>query len=503
MADTKTIVKNTGFLYVRMAITMLIGLFSVRIILKALGEVDYGVYNVVSGIITMLAFLNNALSSTTQRFLSYELPSNDTERLKRVFSTSIIIYLYLCLAIVFIGETIGLWFVNSKLNIPSDRMYAANWIYQFSIITFCFSVMSAPYNAAIIAHEKMGIYAYVSIAEAILKLALIVILLYAPGDKLIVYGIMLCMISIIVFFFYFFYCRHQFRECHFVKERDKEMMASLGSFAKWNVFGTFSNIFSGQGINILLNIFFGVIVNTARGIAYQIDNAINTLVQNFYLAVKPQIVKQIAEKNVQETNYLLLVATKVGYLLFSSIAIVVVLEMRTILNVWLGYYSGLMVTFSRIVLLGYLFEVLLNPLNTVISGTGRIKPLMLSNGVLTIMILPISYFMLKAYTIEVVPFVVILLTSIVRWINGIFQTKRVFNLNTKAYLNLVAILFLTTSLTFGVAYLLHSILLNRWVRMFCVLFVVVSLYSVLSWFCILSKKEKNACRNYLIRLFRI
>ena len=497
MANTKTIVKNTGFLYVRMVITMLIGLFSVRIVLKALGEVDYGVYNVVSGIITMLAFLNNALSSTTQRFLSYELPNKNASKLRGIFSTSIMIYFILCMLIIVLGETVGLWFVNAKLNIPEDRMTAANWIYQLSIISFCFSVMSAPYNASIIAHEKMGIYAYVSIIEAILKLSLIYFLLYVVGDKLIIYGIMMCGLTIAVFMFYNVYCRHHFEECHLVMKWDKGLFSSIGNFAKWNIFGTFSNIFSGQGINILLNLFFDVLVNTARGIAYQIDNAINTLVQNFYIAVKPQMVKTIAENKYDETNDLLLLATKVGFSLFSCVAIIFILEMRSILGIWLVDYSELTVSFARIVLFAYFFETLLTPLSILISGTGKIKNLMLTNGILTILVLPISYVFLKISTYEIIPFIVIVVINIFRWINGVFQTRRVFPLQMRPYIKIVVTLFVVSGITICLAYIAHFYFDNMWVRLFGVFSIVVLLYGLSTWFIILSNKEKQAIKTYV------
>ena len=498
MTNTRTIVKNTSFLYVRMVITMLIGLFSVRIVLNALGDVDYGIHNVVSGIITMLAFLNNALSSTTQRFLSYELPKNDTTALRGVFSTSMFLYLILCLAIIVLGETVGLWFVNAKLNIPPGRMNAANWIYQLSIVSFCFSVMQAPYNAAIIAHEKMGIYAYVSIAEAILKLLLILFLVDVSGDKVILYGIMMCFTSIIVFLFYSVYCSFRFAECHISRKWDKDLVLSIGNFAKWNIFGTFSNIFSGQGINILLNIFFGVIVNTARGIAYQIDNAINTLVQNFYMAVKPQMVKSIAEKKYDETRDLLYLATKVGFLLFSGVAIVVILEMRSILGIWLVNYSELTVSFSRLILFAYFFEVLLTPLNILIGGTGNIKNLMLTNGIFLILTLPISYILLKFQPLELIPFIVIAVVSVIRWINGIVQANKVYELYTKSYLMVVLRLFCTTFITFSLSLLIHICVRAMWFRLISIIFIVIVLQCILTWLIVFSKDEKK----YIVSLLK-
>ena len=294
---------------------MVIGLIAVPIVLRSLGEVDYGIYNVVSGIVTMLAFLNNALSSTTQRFLSFELGRNSTENCRRIFSTSLSIYILFCVLIIVLGETIGLWFVNYKLNIPPDRMAAANWIYQFSLVSFIFSVLSAPYNAAIIAHEKMNIYAIVCIGEALLKLGLVIGLLYLGGDRLILYGMFMMIMSALVFVSYAIYSRNKFSECRFSLKMDKDTAKQISGFAGWGVFGAVSNIFKNQGINIILNQFFGVLVNTARGLAFQVDAAVNTLIQNFFLATKPQLIKSYSAGDTDGMFRLVDVSTKVGYYL--------------------------------------------------------------------------------------------------------------------------------------------------------------------------------------------
>ena len=505
MGNTSRLVKNTAFLYIRMAITMLIGLFSVRIVLRALGEVDYGVYNVVSGIVTMLAFLNNALASTTQRFLSYEIPNNNTQKLKEIFSTSFYLYLLFCLLIVILGETVGLWFVQNKLNIPPERMAAANWIYQFSIISFCFSIMTAPYNAAIIAREKMQIYAYVAIVESVLKLALIVLLLYLPGDKLVIYGLMMCLLTVSVFFFLNFYCLSSFYECRLVKKLEHSVVVGFGKFAGWNLYGTFSNIFSGQGINILLNIFFGVLVNAARGIAYQLDNAVNTLVQNFYMAVRPQMVKEISLNNTYEVNRLLRLASIVGFFLFSIVATALILEMRTVLRIWLGQYSELTVTFSRVILFVYFIEVLITPLNILISGTGKIKNFMLTNGTLIILVFPISYALLKYFPNELIPFIVIFSIAIIRWLNAYYQSQRVFSVDRVLYLNTIIRLFLVTLTVFISSYALHYSIDNVWLRILLVLIIDISLYVTLFYFAVLSNDERLRIKQLLkhrLHMFR-
>ena len=253
LLNNKRIAKNTAFLYFRMVLTMFIGLFSVRIILNVLGEEDYGIYNVIGGVVTMLAFLNNSLSSATQRFLSFELGKKNKKDLHSIFCNSMSLYIWVCVILLVLAETLGLWFVNNKLVIPDERMIAANWIYQFSIISFLCTILSSPFNAAIIAHEKMRIYAYVSIAESLLKLALIYSILVLDGDKLSIYGFFMMLVSILVFVFYMVYCLMKFEETKYRYIYDKNKIKEIGGFVGWGVWGALSNIFKSQGINILLN----------------------------------------------------------------------------------------------------------------------------------------------------------------------------------------------------------------------------------------------------------
>lgn len=312
--DNKRIAKNTLLLYIRMVITMLIGLFSVRIVLRVLGETDYGIYNVVGGVITMLAFLNNSLASTTQRFLSFEL-GKKAGKSKEFFKTSISLYILLSLILLVVGETLGLWFVNEKLVIPKERIFAANCIYQFSIVSFIFTVLSAPYNAAVIAHEKMSFFAYVSIIDACCKLGICFALLYSSLDKLILYGTLMMLMSLAVFFAYVIYCRYSRLECQFGWLLQREFVAKIMNFAGWSTFGALANIFRAQGINFMLNIFFGPVVNAARGIAYQAESALLTLIQNFYIAVRPQTIKSYADGSVNDSIKIVFFATKIGYIM--------------------------------------------------------------------------------------------------------------------------------------------------------------------------------------------
>lgn len=500
--NTRTIARNSLFLYCRFAITLLIGFVTVRIVLKELGPVDFGVYNVVSGFVAMMAFINNALSSTTQRFLSYEIGRGDSNNLKSIFKTNIALYVYLCVIIVILGESFGIWFINNKLDIPSERILAANWIYQFSIIALVFSVLQSPFNAAIIAHEEMNVYAWVSIAEAVLKIALVLSLRLLGGDKLILYGLFISIVSATVFLLYYSYSKHRFSECVFSLHIEKQHFKVIASYAGWNIFGAFSNIISGQGINVLLNIFFGVLVNTARGIAYQIDSAINGFVQNFYTAVRPQLIQSVAENNEQSVFFLVLLSTKIGYFLMSILGVFFAIEMPTILRVWLGEYSTLMVAFSRIILLAFMFGVLVIPLNTVINGTGYVKAFNLTNGLLTILNLPISYFLLLFFKDEIIPFLVLVAINIFRWINAIIQTKKVFRFDHLRYLFLCFKLLSSSIIVCVLGVIVHLLVKSVVVRFLSVFAVVICSYSLLAWFFILDSSDRDKIQLYVIELIK-
>lgn len=411
--DEKKIARNTAFLFFRMLLTISIGLFSVRIVLKSLGDEDYGIYNVVGGIVTMLAFINNALSSTTQRFLSFEIGTKNTTRLKNVFSTSLLLYGLLCVVIFCLAETIGLWFVNSHLNIPTGRMVAANWVYQLSIISFLFSIMQAPYNAAIIAHERMGIYAYVSIGEAVIKLTMIVALLYMSGDKLILYAIMMTATSMLVFIFYKVYCNRIFGESRFKFVLDRRLAKELFAFAGWSTWGALSNIFKGQGVNIVLNIFCGVIVNTARGIAFQLDNAISSLVQNFYVAAKPQIIKSYSSKEYNEICNLVHMTTRLGFYLMLIPSIIFLLDMDEILYIWLGYVPQYASIFTKLVLINNIVITISTPLMIVVHASGKVGKYQFFSGLSYMFVLPCVYFAVKYTHNPIYAFVIAIPFSIV------------------------------------------------------------------------------------------
>lgn len=291
-SNNKRIAKNTILLYLRMLLTIVVSLYTSRMILKILGVSDYGVYNVVGGIVAMLSFLNSALTAASQRFIAFELGRGDKEKLKTIFCTSVTIHAILALIIFIIAETVGLWFVNTHLNIEPARMIAANWVYQCSILTFMLTIISVPYNSCIVAHEHMNAFAYVSILEVILKLLIVYLLLVINSDKLITYGILVLCVAFIIRLIYGLYCKRHFEECKYRFIFDKTLFKEMFSFAGWSVVGNLGFSFKDQVANVILNIFFGTIVNAARGVALQVNGIISGFSVNFLMALTPQITKQ-------------------------------------------------------------------------------------------------------------------------------------------------------------------------------------------------------------------
>ncbi len=432
-SGNKKIVKNTALLYIRMLLSMGIGLYSVRIVLEALGDIDFGIYNVVGGIVTMLAFFNNALSSTTQRFLSYENGRRNDSYLKDIFNNSMSIYILICILILVISETVGLWIVNEYLIIPENRIKAANIIYQFSILSFIFSILVAPYNAAVIAREKMEVFAYISIAESIIKLGLVYFLLFLQTDKLVLYGFMMMIINFVILVVYHFYCGRKFAECNYHWRLDKELSMKIGSFAGWSVLGAFSNIFSNHGLNILLNRFFGVIVNAARGIAYQVNGALNTCVQNFLIAVRPQIIKSYASGNMPRLNELLILSTRVSFYLMYIITIIFSFNIDAILGIWLGSYPKFTAEFVCFVLISTLINILAQPLVMLIMATGKIKKYQLLSALNNLLVFIISFLLLKVFGNPYLPFYILIVSNILYYILSLCICNRMIRLPIKQY----------------------------------------------------------------------
>lgn len=333
--NNKRIAKNTLLLYFRMILTMLVSLFTSRVVLDSLGEANYGIYNVVGGVVAMFSVLSGSLSGAISRFLTYELGKKNMNRLKLIFSTSVNIQFLMSVIVIVLCEILGVWFTNEKMNIPADRMEAANYVLQCSIITFAINVISVPYNATIIAHEKMSAFAYIGILEVTLKLLVAYLIYISPSDKLMTYATLLLLISIILRMIYGIYCSRHFEEAKYHFVLDKKIFREMSSFAGWNLFGNTAYMLNTQGVNMLINIFFGVTSNAARAIAVQVDTAVQQFVNNFMTALNPQITKSYAAGDLDYMYKLVCRGTKFSFFIMYIFIVPIVLEADTILGIWL------------------------------------------------------------------------------------------------------------------------------------------------------------------------
>ena len=411
-ANNKRIAKNTLYLYVRMFLIMIVSLYTSRVVLATLGVIDFGIFNVVGGIVAMMGVFNGAMTSSVQRYLSYEIGAGDKRRLQNVFSVSVLIFFSFAILLIFLAETIGLWFLNTQLVIPSERMSAANWVYQVTLFSVVIKLMTNPYMASIIANERMNIFAYISVAEVFLNLLIVYLLVLISYDKLIMYGILLCFISLIVFSFYCYYCVTTFDECKYQFVKDKALYKEIISYSGWNLFGSAANVIKGQGLNVLLNMFFSPAVSAARGIANQINSAVTQFFSNFYTAVRPQITKYYAQGDLNSMFHLVFQSSRLSYYLILIIALPILIETPTIINLWLGQTPEYTVIFTRLIVLITAVDAIANPLMTTAHATGKIALYQSVVGSTIVLNIPISYLFLKNGGSPVIVFIVSLIISV-------------------------------------------------------------------------------------------
>lgn len=393
--NNKRIAKNTLLLYFRMLLTMGVGLYTSRVILQTLGVEDFGIYNVVGGVVSMFAVISGSLSAAISRFITFQLGKNDQIALKKVFSSAVTIQIILAVLILIIAESAGLWFLNAKMNIPADRMGAANWVLHFSIITFCINLISVPYNAAIIAHEKMSAFAYVSIFEAFGKLAIAWAILASPIDKLVFYAFLMCTVAVIIRIIYGWYCKKHFEECTYHFIFDKSLIKEMFGFAGWNFIGASSAVLRDHGGNIVLNLFFGPTVNAARGIAFQVQNAVYQFLASFTTALNPQITKSYANGNHAYMMDLIFKGARLSFYMLMLLALPILLNTEFILTLWLKNFPEHTVLFVQLILIFVLSESISGPLITAMLATGNIRNYQIIVGGFQMMNLPVSYILLK------------------------------------------------------------------------------------------------------------
>jgi O-antigen/teichoic acid export membrane protein len=497
VSNMRRIANNTLMLYFRQILIMLVSLYTVRAVLETLGAEDYGIYNVVAGVVTMFGFLSGSMATASQRFFAFELGRGDFERLKRIFSLSLLIYALIALIVLFLAETAGLWFVSHKLIIPPERRGAARWIYQFSIVSFVFTIMVSPFIAAIIAHEDMNIYAAVSIVEAALKLGIVLLLKIIPLDKLELYGILLCAVTAINTGIYSTICKLRYQECKFRFYRNKELFKELAGFTGWNLFGAASYILRTQGINILLNLFFGPLVNAARGIAVQVNSVVNTFSQNFITAIRPQITKQYAGENYPEMLNLVFWGSKLSYFLMFIFTVPVLFETPYIIKIWLINPPPYVVVFICLGFLNTLFESISYPLTYVAQATGRIRLYQSIVAGILLLNIPFSYLALKmGFPPYSVMFVGVSLTIVTFFVRILMIKRLLAFFLIRAFIKQVLIpVFSVSILSIIFPFFIVNILSESFFRL-CVSFVSI----IVTIFCIyyigLTKTEQMTVQRY-------
>jgi O-antigen/teichoic acid export membrane protein len=416
--NTARIAKNTLMLYFRQILIMLVSLYTVRVVLNTLGAEDYGIYNVVAGVVAMLGFLSNSLGMASQRYFSFEIGRGDAEQLRKIFSLNFTIYLMIIAVVLLLAETGGLWFINNKLVLPPGRKIAAIWVYQFSVVSFIFSILVSPYMASVIAHEDMNIYAYISTLEAILRLGMVFLLENILFDKLKLYGILICAIHSINAAVYSCFCRRKYHECKFKLYWNRDLFKEIGSYMGLNLLGQLSGIIRNQGITILLNQFFGALAAASRSIALSINSYTVAFSYNFNMALQPQIIKKYAAGEESDMLEFIFFGAKGTYFLMYLVVLPLILEMNQILGLLLGGLPQYTVLFSRLILIELLIETITYPVTTVVQATGKIKLFQFVVSGLLIVNLPVSLMLLTlgapAYSVMIAAICFSCITVMVR-----------------------------------------------------------------------------------------
>lgn len=490
-SNNKRIAKNTLLLYLRMLFTMAVSLYTSRVILNTLGVEDYGINNVVGGIVSMFSFINGAMVTSTQRYLTYELGRGDMKKLQEVFSASIYVHAVISLFIIILVETVGMWFFYEKMVIPSERMEAAMWVFQLSILTTVVNVMSVPYNSAIVAHERMSAFAMISVVEVLLKLLIVYMLVIGSFDKLKLYAILTTCVSLFIRLIYTQYSHRHFEETRRIFRPDLALIKEMGKFAGWNLWGRFAGMLMGTGVNMLLNVFFGPVVNAARGIAIQVESAVAQFSSNFLMAVNPQITKLYAQNNLKDMYLLIYRSSKFTCFLLFALSLPLLLETETILKLWLKIVPEYTVYFLRLLLIIVVIDGVANPLMTSAQATGNVKVYQSVVGGILLAIVPFSYMALKMGGSPGSVYVVYLTVIIIAFYVRLLMLSRMIKLSVKEYVKEVIIRCVAVCLTaFTLMFLLKKIVPTGLTGSFIVCTMSFLSTVAISYFMGLTKGEK-------------
>ena len=470
---------------------MVVSLFAFRELLKLLGVEDYGTYNVVGGVVILFSFLSSALTNSNQRFLSFHIGKGDAILLKRTFSMIINVQFIIALGIIILAETVGLWFLNYKMNFGDQNMIAVNWLYQFSIITFIIQILQIPYTSSIISHEKMIFFSYASIGEAFLRLGVVLSLGLFNSNRLFLYSLLLSISALIIYSIYRIYCNHSFKECEYIRFWDKQMFIKLTSFSTWNMIGAIGNVCAGQGINILFNIFGGVVVNAAMGISHQVSAAVTSLVSNMQTAFNPQIIKSYATEDFNYFQSLIFRGARFSFILIYIFGAPIIICCNNILNLWLTDVPENAVSFTCITIMVCMVDALSGPIWTGAQAIGDIKKYTIWLTTFTVLYLPISYIILKLGFSPVVVLIARIGLSIVLHIYRLIYLRTKCNFPSIIFFKQVSLRALTLMIVMcGIIYMnslfKQTVPVSIWMLpMYFILFVLIA------WPAMMTKSESN------------
>ena len=497
--SNKRIVKNTLFLYIRMLLIMGISLYTSRVVLDKLGVEDYGIYSLVGSFITIFSFISGPMIAATQRFLNFSLGKNDIAETQKVFNASLVIHIGIALLVIILAETVGLWFLKNRMIIPENRIDAAFWTYQYAVISTSFLVITYPYNATIIAHEKMKTFAYVSVLDATLRLAVVFLLTLSPNDDLIFYAFLTMVVQIIIAVIYFIYCRLNFTETKLrIKDIGSKLYKDIISFSGWNLLGNIANVCLTQGRNILLNIFFGPTLNTPKGLATQVQGAVNQLCTNFQTAQNPQIVKSYA---IGETDYmkeLVYRSSKISFYLTFILALPILMKTNFILSIWLKDIPDYTTPFIQYSMLLSLIQALAGPLITGSMATGDVKKIMSVIAIFFWAIIPLGYIVLKMGGSPVSIFVVQLILFIIAHYMRIRIVGKQLNFSLKQYFHKVLLpISKVTFIATIIALFFKDYTKDSLLNILGYFVIIESMLIALIWFLGISSTEKTAICNFI------
>ncbi len=505
ISSNKTIAKNTGFLYARMLFNLVVSLFTSRVNLQVLGIEDNGIYQVVGGVIAFFTFLNGSLAGATSRFIASELAHGITEKLKKTFGAALTVHIIAALLLLVLGETIGLWFVMNKLVIPESRMYAALVVYQFTIIGSVISLLQIPYNASIIAHEKMNAFAYIGMLDVILKLVACYLLYIIPFDKLITYGALILIFSALIQFIYFIYCKHHFEECIFRIERDGTIIRPMLSFSGWDMFSNFSLVAKNQGSNILLNMFFGVALNAACGFSNIVYGAISGFSKNFMMAVRPPLVKSYTIGDHSRMQQLMINGGKFSFCLMLLLSTPFIFESDFIIDLWLKTPPPFTSIFCTLQLITCMISVMYLPVLFGIQATGKNKYACICEGICFLSILPLSYILFEVGFNPLVPFIITIIVELIKSNAYLIFLKR----NMPQYqvplffklcvLPCIAIALLVLGITYSVFLFFGE---SSTIRFLCVCSVSTITVLYFTYFIALDESKKTIVKSIIINIFK-